>query len=99
MQSAIRSEPPAPSPVVRGPSGARTAVSCPETARRRRDDWARAFAARLAWLGAVDGAAELARLGRSLYEDYNLLDPYHIARMVWRRWPRDRGIVVSRQVP
>jgi len=35
-------------------------------------------------------------LGRSLYEHYNLLDPYYIAGMVWRRWPNDDGIVVPR---
>jgi hypothetical protein len=74
----------------------RLAVPCPETARRRCDDWVRAFAARLAWLGAKDGAEELGRLGRSLYEHYNLLDPYYIAGMVWRRWPNEDGIVVPR---
>jgi hypothetical protein len=65
---------------------------------RRRDDWALAFAVRLAWLGAGDGIADLARLGRALYEHYNLLDPYHIARMVWRRRPKD-GAMVVRRVP
>ena len=75
-------------------SGEGNGPTLAETARRRRDDWARAFAARLAWLGASDGAAELARLGRSLYEHYDLLDPYHIARMVWRRRPKGGGIVL-----
>jgi hypothetical protein len=64
---------------------------------QRRDDWALAFAVRLAWLGARDGIADLARLGRALYEHYNLLDPYHIARMVWRRRrPKDGAVVVQR---
>jgi hypothetical protein len=68
----------------------------PETDDPRRDDWALAFAVRLAWLGARDGLAELARLGRSLYEHYSLLDPYHIARMVWRRRPNDGAITAKR---
>jgi hypothetical protein len=67
-----------------------------ETDDPRRDDWALAFAVRLAWLGARDGVAELALLGRSLYEHYSLLDPYHIARMVWRRRPKDGAITVRR---
>lgn len=70
-----------------------------EVAQRRRDDWTQAFAARLAWLGALDGDAELARLGRSLYEHYSLLDPYHIARMVWRCRPKEGGIVVPQALP
>ena len=65
---------------------------------RRRDDWALAFAVRLASLGARDGVAELARLGRALYEHYDLLDPYHIARMVWQRRAKD-GAIVMRRTP
>ena len=59
---------------------------CPEALRRRRDDWVEAFASRLAALGADAGSGELMRLGLSLYEEYDLLDPYQIARLVWRRW-------------
>ena len=67
-----------------------------ETARIRRDDWARAFAARLAWLGALDVDSELVRLGRSLYAHYDLLDPYHIARTVWQRRPKAGCLVLPR---
>lgn len=59
---------------------------CPEALRRQRDDWVEAFASKLAALGADAGSGELMRLGRSLYEEYDLLDPYQIARLVWRRW-------------
>jgi len=98
MQTLRHPDPIVPTAVAPVPprSAIRAAAHCPETARRRCDDWVRAFAARLAWLGAKDGAAELGRLGRSLYEHYNLLDPYYIAGMVWRRWPNDDGIVVPR---
>jgi len=99
MHTLRRSDPVVTTPVAAVPprDARRLAVPCPETARRRCDDWVRAFAARLAWLGAKDDAAELGRLGRSLYEHYNLLDPYYIAGMVWRRWPNDDGIVVPRE--
>ena len=64
----------------------------------RLDDWARAFAARLIWFGVREGDAELALLGRAMYEHYGLLDPYDIARLVWRRWPQDRGVAVRRRI-
>jgi hypothetical protein len=83
-----------------GPSRARrTAWPAVEIAQRQRDDWARAFAARLVWLGALDGAPELARLGRAFHEHYGLLDPYHIARMVWRRRPKGASVVVPAARP
>ena len=96
MRTTAHDSPPLlPAPTLRS----RRPVATPgvaETDDPRRDDWALAFAVRLAWLGARDGVAELARLGRSLYEHYSLLDPYHIARMVWRRRPKDGAITLRR---
>ena len=63
---------------------------CPQTRQCRLDDWVTAFATKLAGLGAEAGPAELRKLGRSLYPHYDLLDPYQIARMVWRRWSAER---------
>ena len=64
---------------------------CPETRQCRLDDWVTAFATKLAGLGAEATPAELTKLGRSLYPHYDLLDPYQIARMVWRRWSAERS--------
>ena len=68
---------------------------CPETRQRRLDDWVTAFAAKLTGLGAQATPTELAKLGRSLYPHYDLLDPYQIARMVWRRWAAERSVKPS----
>ena len=76
-------------PTLATPSAARSRrilSDCPEATRSRRDDWVYAFAAKLAALGADAGSDELMKLGRSLYEEYDLLDPSQIARLVWRRW-------------
>lgn len=64
---------------------------CPDTRQHRLDDWVTAFATRLTALGAEATHAELTKLGRSLYPHYDLLDPYQIARMVWRRWSAERS--------
>ena len=66
-------------------------LDCLETRQRRLDDWVTAFATKLAGLGAEASPAELTKLGRSLYPHYDLLDPYQIARMVWRRWSAERA--------
>ena len=67
-----------------------------ETTQRRLDDWVKAFAARLAWLGAQEAPGDLARLGLAMYEHYDLLDPYDVARRVWRRRPADRRVATPR---
>jgi hypothetical protein len=64
---------------------------CLETRQHRLDDWVTAFAAKLVGLGAEATPEELKKLGRSLFPHYDLLDPYQIARMVWRRWSAERA--------
>ena len=65
-------------------------VDPPEATQQRLDDWVNAFASRLAWLGAPDDPRDLAKLGSTMYANYDLMDPYDIARRVWRRSSSDR---------
>ena len=87
--------PPPPVPALAPP----IVADCPETRQHRLDDWVTAFATRLAVLGAEATPAELTKLGRSLFPHYDLLDPYQIARMVWRRWSAERSAKATRTAP
>lgn len=63
-----------------------------DLAQGRVDDWVAAFVARLTWLGAREDARQLSALGLAMHGHYDLLDPYVIARAVWRRGSLSEGV-------